>query len=339
MNNFSYQKATDINDAIFSINENQDNKIIAGGTNLIDLMKYFVTEADTLIDINKIPVIDKLSELPDGGVRLGASMTNAETAYHHVIEEKYPLLSKAILAGASAQIRNMATNGGNLLQRTRCYYFYDIHTPCNKRELGSGCSAIKGYNRIHAILGHSENCIAVFPSDMCVALAALDAVVHISGPNGNRTIEFSDFHSLPGDSPQLDNHLKVGEIITGIDLPAKGFSENYSYLKLRDRSSYSFALVSVATGLELENGKIKEARIALGGVAHKPWRVKEAEIFLSDKEANSENFAAAADIILKGAIGFEHNSFKIKLAKKAIVRNCMMALDPTSQRPGAKPSL
>ena len=339
MNNFSYQKATDINDAIFSINENHENKIIAGGTNLIDLMKYFVTEADKLIDINKISGIDELNELPDGGIRLGASMTNADTAYHPVIEEKYPLLSKAILAGASAQIRNMATNGGNLLQRTRCYYFYDIHTPCNKRKPGSGCSAIKGYNRIHAILGHSDNCIAVFPSDMCVALAALDAVVNISGPDGNRTIEFSDFHRLPGDSPQIDNNLKIGEIITGIDLPEERFSENYSYLKLRDRSSYSFALVSVATGLDLENGKIKEARIALGGVAHKPWRVKEAEVFLSDKEPNSENFATAADIILKGAVGFEHNSFKIELAKKAIVRNCMMALDPTSQRPGAKPSL
>lgn len=339
MNNFSYQKATDINDAISSITENDDNKIIAGGTNLIDLMKYFVTEADSLIDINKISGIDELNDLQDGGIRLGALMTNADTAYHPVIEERYPLLSKAILAGASAQIRNMATNGGNLLQRTRCYYFYDIHTPCNKREPGSGCSALNGYNRIHAILGHTEHCIAVFPSDMCVALAALDAVVNISGPDGNRTIEFSDFHQLPGDTPNIDNNLKRGEIITGIDLPEKGFAENYSYLKLRDRSSYSFALVSLATGLELENGKIKEARIALGGVAHKPWRVKGAEVFLADKEPNSENFAAAADIILKGAVGFEHNSFKIELAKKAIVRNCMMALDPTSQRPGAKPSL
>ena len=339
MNNFSYQKATDVNHAISIINENAENKIIAGGTNLIDLMKYFVTEAETLVDINKISDINELLEFPNGGVRLGALMTNAETAYHPVIEERYPLLSKAILAGASAQIRNMATNGGNLLQRTRCYYFYDIHTPCNKREPGSGCSAISGYNRIHAILGHSENCIAVFPSDMCVALAAVDAVVHISGPNGNRTIEFSDFHRLPGDTPQIDNNLKLGEIITGIELPEKGFSENYSYLKLRDRSSYSFALVSVATGLELENGKIKEARIALGGVSHKPWRVKEAEDFLIEKIPNADNFAEAAEIILKGAKGFKDNSFKIDLAKKAIVRNCMMALDPTSQRPGAKPSL
>jgi len=266
-------------------------------------------------------------------------MTNSDTAYHPLIEEKYPLLSKAILAGASPQIRNMATNGGNLLQRTRCYYFYDINTPCNKREPGSGCSAIEGYSRIHAILGHSDKCIAVFPSDMCVALAALEAVVQITGPEGERTIEFADFHRLPGDTPELDNNLKNGEIITGIDLPDKGFHNNYSYLKLRDRASYSFALVSVATGLNLSNGVIKEARIALGGVAHKPWRVIAAEDFLVDKEPNVENFVAAADLILAGATGFEHNSFKIDLAKKAIVRNCMMALDPSSQRPGAKPSL
>ncbi|MNK82248.1 4-hydroxybenzoyl-CoA reductase subunit beta [compost metagenome] len=266
-------------------------------------------------------------------------MTNADTAYHPIVEDRYPLLSKAILAGASAQIRNMATNGGNLLQRTRCYYFYDVNTPCNKREPGTGCSAIKGYNRIHAILGHSENCIAVFPSDMCVALSALDAVVNISGPDGDRTLQFSDFHRLPEATPDIDNNLKKGEMITGIDLPEKGFSENYSYLKLRDRASYSFALVSVATGLDIENGKIRDARIALGGVSHKPWRVKEAEDFLVGRELTRENFSVAADIILKGATGFEHNSFKIDLAKKAIVRNCLMALNPLTQRPGAKPSL
>ncbi|MEA1850628.1 xanthine dehydrogenase family protein subunit M [Chryseobacterium sp. MHB01] len=339
MNNFSYTKAYSVDEAVSLTNVNEDNKIIAGGTNIIDLMKYFVTEAETLVDINKIEGIGDIVEIDNGGILIGALMTNADTAYHPLIEEKYPLLSKAILAGASAQIRNMATNGGNLLQRTRCYYFYDINTPCNKRTPGSGCSAIKGYNRIHAILGHSENCIAVFPSDMCVALAALDAVVHISGPDGDRKLQFSDFHRLPGDTPNIDNNLKKGEVIIGIELPEKGFSENYSYLKLRDRSSYAFALVSIATGLELENGMIKEARIALGGVSHKPWRVQEAEEFLKDKVANAESFAAAADIILQGAVGFEHNSFKINLAKKAIVRNCMMAIDPTSQRPGAKPSL
>jgi len=339
MNNFAYTKATDINDAVSLISENDDNKIIAGGTNIVDLMKYFITEVDTLVDINQIEGIKDITESNNGGIRIGALMTNADTAYHSVIEEKYPLLSKAILAGASAQIRNMATNGGNLLQRTRCYYFYDIHTPCNKREPGSGCSAITGHNRIHAILGHSEKCIAVFPSDMCVALSALDAIVNITGPDGDRIVEFSDFHRLPGDNPEIDNNLKKGEVITGIDLSENGFSKNYSYLKLRDRSSYSFALISVATCLDLENGKIKEARIALGGVSHKPWRVKEAEDFLADKEANRENFSAAAEMILKGAIGFEHNSFKIELAKKAIIRNCIMALNPSSQRPGAKPSL
>ena len=339
MNNFAYKKATDLNTAVSLLGEDEDHKIIAGGTNIVDLLKYFITEADTIIDINKVPGITDLTELDTGGVRIGALMTNADTAYHPLIEEKYPLLSKAILAGASPQIRNMATNGGNLLQRTRCYYFYDINTPCNKREPGSGCSAIEGYNRIHAILGHSDKCIAVFPSDMCVALAALEAVVQVTGPEGERTIEFADFHRLPGDTPELDNNLKNGEIITGIDLPDKGFHNNYSYLKLRDRASYSFALVSVATGLNLSNGVIKEARIALGGVAHKPWRVIAAEDFLVDKEPNVENFVAAADLILAGATGFEHNSFKIDLAKKAIVRNCMMALDPSSQRPGAKPSL
>jgi len=339
MNNFDFTKAADVESAVASTQKSRGNKIIAGGTNILDLMKYFVTEAETLVDINSIPGIDDITEVPDGGIRIGSLMTNADTAYHPVIEEKYPLLSKAILAGASAQIRNMATNGGNLLQRTRCYYFYDINTPCNKREPGSGCSAITGYNRIHAILGHNENCIAVFPSDMCVALAALEAVVIVSGPNGERKIEFSDFHRLPDYTPEIDNNLKQGEIIMGIELPAKGFSKNYSYLKLRDRASYSFALVSVATGLELENDIVKEARIALGGVAHKPWRVKEAEDFLKGKEITRENFSAAADLILKGANGFEHNSFKIDLAKRSIIRNCMMTMNPESQRPGAKPSL
>jgi xanthine dehydrogenase YagS FAD-binding subunit len=339
MNNFSYKKARTIDDTVALLTESQDNKIIAGGTNLVDLLKYFVTEADTVVDINAISGMRDVTLLNEDGLHIGALMTNAETAYYPDIEKKYPLLSKAILAGASAQIRNMATNGGNLLQRTRCYYFYDPVTPCNKREPGSGCSAIKGYNRIHAILGHSDQCIAVFPSDMCVALAALEAVIHVSGPDGDRKIEFKDFHRLPGDTPEIDNTLKHGEVITGIELPQKGFTENYSYLKLRDRNSYSFALVSVATAFHLENSIIKEARIALGGVSHKPWRVMEAEEFLKDKEANRENFGKVADIILNGAVGFEHNSFKINLAKKAIIRNCIMALNPESQRPGAKPSL
>ena len=224
------------------------------------------------------------------------------------------------------------------MQRTRCYYFYDAHAPCNKRVPGSGCSAIPGYNRNMAILGTSGNCIAVFPSDMCVALAALDAVINISGLAGDRTLAFADFHRLPGETPHLDNNLEPGELITGIDLPAKGFEKNYSYLKLRDRNSYAFALISVATGLELENDVIKEARIALGGVAHKPWRLNEAEDYLVGKKPQKENFSVAADLILQGAKGLEHNAFKIELAKRAVIRNCMMALDPSTQLPGAQPS-
>lgn len=311
---------------------------IAGGTNLIDLWKYNLSNPSTLIDINHIDANQNISANPDGGIRLGAAARNADTAYHPLIEERYPLLSKAILAGASAQIRNMASNGGNLLQRTRCYYFYDHQVPCNKRIPGSGCPAKAGYNRMHAILGTSDSCIAVFPSDMCVALSALDARVNVSGPEGERSIAFIDFHRLPGDRPELDNNLKAGELITSIDLPEKGFKDNYSYLKLRDRHSYAFALVSVATALNLEENIIREARIALGGVAHKPWRVKEAEDFLMNKAASRENFSAAAELILKGAKGFGHNDFKIALAKKAIIRNCMMALDPSSQVPGAQPS-
>ena len=338
MNNFSYTRAHDLPEAI-QLGTKHESQFVAGGTNLIDLMKYNVERPSALIDINHLPDQQAITELPDGGLRLGASVTNAATAYYPLIEERYPLLSKAILAGASGQIRNMATNGGNLLQRTRCYYFYDVNTPCNKREPGSGCSALGGYNRIMAILGASEHCIAVFPSDMCVGLAALEAKVNISGPNGDRTLAFADFHRLPGDTPQLDNNLQKGEIITSLDLPAKGFADNYSYLKLRDRNSYAFALVSVATGLELDGNVIKEARIALGGVAHKPWRMKAGEDFLVDKEAIPENFAAAADLILAGAKGYEFNSFKIELAKKAIVRNGMMALNPAeTQLPGAVPA-
>lgn len=338
MNNFTYSRASSVKDAIARISTEAESKIIAGGTNLTDLLKYFITTADTLIDINHFPEHHQIQELKEGGVVLGALLTNADTAYHPIIEQRYPLLSKAILAGASPQIRNMATNGGNLLQRTRCYYFYDIHTPCNKREPGSGCSAIGGYNRIHAILGQSEDCIAVFPSDMCVGLAALDAMVHITGKNGDRSLPFGHFHRLPGDTPHLDNNLEHSEVITGISLPEKGFEKNYSYLKLRDRHSYSFALVSVATGLDLDGDNINEARIALGGVAHKPWRVPEGEVFLAGKSATRENFARAADIILEGAQGYAHNTFKIELAKRAIVRNCLMALQPDSQRPGAQPS-
>jgi xanthine dehydrogenase YagS FAD-binding subunit len=339
MNNFNYIRASSIPDAVMLANQSEDTGFLAGGTNIMDLLKYNLIHKSLLVDVNHISGYQGITEMEDGGVRLGAFATNADTAYHPLIETRYPLLSKAILAGASAQIRNMATNGGNLLQRTRCYYFYDPHTPCNKRKCGSGCSAMGGNNRIMAILGASEHCIAVFPSDMCIALAALSAVVQLTGPQGTRSLSFADFHRLPGDNPEIDNNLQPGEIITSIDLPARGFEKNYAYLKLRDRSSYAFALVSVATGLDLEGDVIKEARIALGGVAHKPWRITHAEDFLIGKSPTRENFYAAAEMILAGAVGYGHNNFKIDLAKKAIVRNCLMALHPESQQPGALPSL
>lgn len=339
MNNFDYARAQNAGEAIAAVAHDPQATFLAGGTNLIDLWKYDLEHPGKMVDVNGLRPGEGITENAAGGVRLSAFMTNAETAWHPVIESRYPLLSRAILAGASAQIRNMATNGGNLLQRTRCYYFYDSASPCNKRVPGSGCPAIPGFNRNHAILGQSDCCIAVFPSDMCVALAALEAVVHVSGPNGGRRIPFAEFHRLPGDHPEKDNTLEHGELITALDLPAQGFAKNHSYLKLRDRHSYAFALVSVATGVELDGDVIRKARIALGGVAHKPWRIPEAEDFLKGKPAIAENFAAAADMILAGAKGYKYNSFKIELARRAIVRNGLMALSPESQRPGAKPSL
>ncbi|HOY07067.1 MAG TPA: xanthine dehydrogenase family protein subunit M [Saprospiraceae bacterium] len=337
MHNFFYTRANSIEEAIDGIRVDSAAKYVAGGTNLIDLLKYNIERADVLVDVNHVEVFPDAEQMADGCLRLSAFMTNADTAYHPLVEKKYPLLSEAILAGASAQIRNMATNGGNLLQRTRCYYFYDPAMPCNKREPGSGCPALNGYNRMMAILGTSSECIAVFPSDMCVALAALGAVVEVEGPSGQRHIPFSEFHRLPGRTPHLDNNLEAGEIITAICLPPEGFSRNYAYLKLRDRNSYAFALVSVALALEMDGECIREARIALGGVAHKPWRVPDAEDFLQGREATPGNFAAAADLILQGAQAFEHNGFKIELAKKAIVRAGKMALHPETHLPGAQP--
>lgn len=338
MNNFDYLQATDVPTAISAIASTEGASFIAGGTNLLDLWKYDLQHPALLVDINHLAEVRTIEEKQDGGLRLGALMTNAGTAYHPLVEQRYPLLSKAILAGASGQIRNMATNGGNLLQRTRCYYFYEPQAPCNKRQPGSGCAAINGYNRIHAILGGSDRCIAVFPSDMCVGLAALEAVVNVRGTDGERSIPFADFHRLPGDSPEQDNTLRPGELITSIDLPANGFSQHYAYLKLRDRHSYAFALVSVATALELDGDTIVAARIALGGVAHKPWRLREAEDLLTGKPAQAASFAAAADILLADAKGYRYNSFKTALAKKAIIRNGLMALHPETQLPGAQPS-
>jgi xanthine dehydrogenase YagS FAD-binding subunit len=324
MINFQYAQATDIADAVRQIAADPNAKFIAGGTNLIDLMKYDVERPQRLIDITRLP-LKTVEQTPEGGVRIGALVPNSDLAYHPLIERRYPLLSSAILAGASQQLRNMASTGGNLLQRTRCFYFYDTATPCNKREPGSGCSAINGINRINAILGTSEACIATHPSDMCVALAALEPKIHVAGPVGLREIAFADFHRLPGDTPQVDNNLQPNEIITAIELPARGFAANHSYLKIRDRLSYAFALVSVAAALELEGGRIKEARVALGGVAHKPWRKPEAEAALRGQAADEPAFAEAADMLLRDAKGFEHNAFKIDLSRRTIIRTLTQA--------------
>jgi xanthine dehydrogenase YagS FAD-binding subunit len=319
MNPFTFTQATGVAAAVQNKAAHEGAAYLGGGTNLIDLMKENVARPTHLIGLKKLG-LDAIENLPDGGLRLGALATNADTAWHPEVEKRYPLLNQAILAGASPQLRNMATDGGNLMQRTRCYYFYDLATPCNKREPGSGCSAIGGYTRVHAILGASEHCIATHPSDMCVALAALDTTVRVSGPNGERTIKFEDFHRLPGDQPERDNTLEPGELITGLDLPAKGFEKNFSYLKLRDRTSYAFALVSVAAALELDGNMIKDARLALGGVAHKPWRDKEAEALLIGQPATEDTFRAVAAKVLAGAKGQGTNNFKIELAKRAIVR-------------------
>jgi xanthine dehydrogenase YagS FAD-binding subunit len=330
MINFQYARANDVADAVRQIATDPTAKFIAGGTNLIDLMKEDVERPSRLIDISRLP-LKSVEETADGGLRIGALMPNSDLAWHPLIEQRYPLLSSAILAGASQQLRNMASTGGNLLQRTRCFYFYDTATPCNKREPGSGCSAIDGINRISAILGTSEACIATHPSDMCVALAALEARVHVVGPNGERVIAFNDFHRLPGNTPQLDTNLQSNEIVIAVELPAQGFAKNYSYLKIRDRLSYAFALVSVAAALELEGDTIRQARMALGGVAHKPWRDAEAEAALRGQPANQTTFAHAADLLLRDAKGFTHNTFKVELARRSIVRALIQAAQATPQ--------
>jgi xanthine dehydrogenase YagS FAD-binding subunit len=335
MNPFHYTRASDVSDAIRQIAADPAAKFIAGGTNLIDLMKYDVEHPARLVDISHLP-LRSVEETSGGGLRIGALVPNSDLAYHPLIEQRYPLIASAILSGASQQLRNMASTGGNLVQRTRCFYFYDAVTPCNKRQPGSGCSAVSGINRINAILGTSEACIATHPSDLCVALAALEAIVHVAGPAGTRTIAFSDFHRLPGDTPQRDTNLEPAEIITAIELPPKGFGANYSYLKIRDRLSYAFALVSVAAALELDGDTINEARLALGGVAHKPWRVTAAEAALRGQRADAGAFAQAADRVLQGAKGYGHNNFKIGLARRAIVRTLSQAARGTPQSQSVK---
>jgi len=319
MNQFSYLRVRSVEDAVRGVHGHPSAAFIAGGTNLVDLMKEHVARPSQLVDITRL-ALREIEPTDSGGLRIGALVSNSQVAYDSMIEQRYPLLSRAILAGASAQLRNMATTGGNLLQRTRCYYFYDVGTPCNKREPGSGCSAIHGQNRIHAILGASEHCIATHPSDMCVALAALEATVLVTGPAGDRAIPLADFHRLPGSEPERDSNLQPGELVTAVELPATGFAQHYTYLKLRDRASYAFALVSVAAALALEDGKVRTARIALGGVAHKPWRDLEAEQLLIGQEPSRQAFQRSAELIVRDARGHAHNRFKIELARRAVVR-------------------
>lgn len=330
MNNFGYFRPEDVSQAVQAIAADPSARFIAGGTNLVDLMKYNVERPTQVIDITRLP-LDAIEEIAGGGLRIGALVPNSDLAYDERIEARYPLLASAILAGASAQLRNAASTGGNLLQRTRCYYFYDTGTPCNKREPGSGCPAIEGQNRIMAVLGTSPSCIATHPSDMCVALAALAATVKVTGSRGERTIPFAEFHRLPGDRPEQDTTLGPDEIVTAIELPDEEFAANCTYLKIRDRLSYAFALVSVAAALRIENGTIAQARLALGGVAHKPWRDESAEAMMVGHPASRETFAAAADHLLRDAKGFEHNAFKIDLAHRAIVRALGQAAAGTPQ--------
>ncbi len=324
MINFDYIRPSTSKAAIDALNKDATAQFIAGGTNLVDLMKRGVTAPQKLIDITNLPL--KSIEQVGNVIRIGALALNSEVAEHELIINKLPLLSQALNAGASPQLRNMATVGGNILQRTRCPYFYDTTMPCNKRQPGSGCGALKGYNRYHAILGASEQCIAVHPSDMCIALAALGATVIVNGIKGERRIPFLDFHRLPGSTPQRDNNLQRGELITAVEIAqSDALSKNVHYLKIRDRASYAFALVSVAAALDLNGTTITDVRLAMGGVAHKPWRLITAESFLKGKAATIANFQQSATIAMREAKSFGHNNFKLKLAPNTITEALKIA--------------
>ncbi len=315
---FDYQRAEDAASAVATVSGRADAAFLGGGTNLVDHMKLGIAAPQLLVDISRLPM-EQVQTLPNGSVRIGANVRNSDLAAHPVIRARYPVLAQALLAGASGQLRNLATTGGNLLQRTRCVYFQDLTTPCNKRQPGSGCSAIDGYTRYHAILGASEHCIATHPSDMAVALAALDATVVTLGPDGQRRIPLVEFHRLPGDEPQRDTVLQHGELITAVDLPALPSSWRSAYRKVRDRASYAFALVSVAAAVEVSDGTVGDVRIALGGVAHKPWRATRAEELLRGAPATKESFRAAAEAELQDAVPHGENAFKIPMARGALV--------------------
>jgi xanthine dehydrogenase YagS FAD-binding subunit len=317
MNQFSYVRVTSRESAIAAMAKDKTAMFLAGGTNLVDLMKSGVTSPERLVDINNLPLAT--IEETKTGLRIGALAKNTAVAENALVIKHFPLLSQALKAGASPQLRNMATVGGNMMQRTRCHYFYDTALPCNKRSPGSGCGAIGGFARMHAIFGASDKCIAVHPSDMCVALAALDATVIVAGPKGERKIPFGDFHRLPGDTPQQDNNLQQGELIIAVDIPFNQLSANTHYLKVRDRASYAFALVSVGAAMQIKGGNIADVRLAMGGVAHKPWRLKESEAWLKGKPATEENFRKAAELAMTQAKSQEGNAFKLTLAPNTIV--------------------
>ena len=334
MKPFRYERASGIASACASAAQ-PAAKFIAGGTNLVDLMKLEIETPAHLVDINALP-LGGIEETPEHGLRIGALATNSSVAADMNVRRKYPLLSQAILAGASGQLRNKATTGGNLLQRTRCPYFYDASKPCNKRAPGSGCSATGGVNRIHAILGASDACIAVHPSDMCVALAALDAEVEVEGPQGQRRIPFAEFHRLPDQTPERDNTLEPGDLVTAVILPTTDFGRHHTYLKIRDRLSYAFALVSVAAAMTIKGGTIEDVRLALGGVAHKPWRDLAAEAQLRGKQPSEVTFLRFAEDVLREAEGHGQNDFKIELARRTIVRALMQATRGTPQNQSDK---
>jgi len=322
MKPYHYEQARDIPGAVAALAEQPNAKYLAGGTNLVDLMKLEIMTPDVLVDVRRL-TSDRIEETEDGGVRIGAAVTNSDLAADRTIRSRYPVLSQALLSGASGQLRNLATTGGNLLQRTRCVYFYDTTTPCNKREPGSGCSAIEGHNKDHAILGASEHCVATHPSDMAVAMTALEAFVNVHGPDGERRIPIEDLHRLPGDEPERDTTLEHGELITAVDLPPLDFAYNSKYRKVRERASYAFALVSVAAALDVEDGVMRDVRLALGGVAHKPWRATKAEEALRGEPAGEENFRAAAEIELEDARPLRENAFKVPLARNVITRTLL----------------
>jgi xanthine dehydrogenase YagS FAD-binding subunit len=326
MTPFTYTCPKTVDEALRAYAAEPNTQFIGGGTNLLDLMKMGTERPAHIVDVNKLPL--KTVAEHDGGLRIGALVSNTDAANHQLVRSRYPVLSEAILAGATQQLRNKATMGGNPLQRTRCPYFYDpTFRECNKRVPGSGCAAIKGYNRMHAILGASDECIAVHPSDMCVALTALDAVVQVTGPKGERAIPMRDFHRLPGNTPQIDTNLQPGELITAIDLPAIPYARRSMYIKVRDRNSYAFALVSIATVVDAgEGGTIRKVHIALGGVAHKPWRAEKAEGMLAGKKADERTVRAAAEAELQDAKGYRDNAFKIELAKRCIVRGVLSTM-------------